>query len=220
MVCVAEERLAVPGGEAGRKIFILANEHDHLRNEILVRRGYVRDAWVEFQRRRPLSMPIPEAPVAQGYTIRSLGDASELPARSLVSWKTFHPDEPIEKHGDWSWYYNVQRAPFYRRDLDLVAVAPDGEFAAFCTVWFDDVNRTGAFEPVGTAPAHQRRGLGKSLMCAGLRQLQRSGARMAYVGSYSEGAHALYASAGFTEYERSIPWWKSNFRKWDADRRG
>ena len=33
---------------------------------------------------------------------------------------------------------------------------------------FDDVVRTGAFEPVGTVPAYQRRGLGKALMAAGL----------------------------------------------------
>jgi hypothetical protein len=34
----------------------------------------------------------------------------------------------------WRWYRDVQRAPLYRRDLDLVAVAPDGELAAFCTL--------------------------------------------------------------------------------------
>ena len=88
----------------------------------------------------------------------------------------------------------------------IVAVAPNGEFASFCTVWFDDVNRTGAFEPVGTAPEHQRRGLGKAVMCEGLRRLKRMGATMAYVGSYSPAAHAFYSSVGFTEYDLSFPW--------------
>jgi ribosomal protein S18 acetylase RimI-like enzyme len=100
----------------------------------------------------------------------------------------------------------VQRAPLYRRDLDLVAVAPGGEFASFCTVWFDNVNRMGVFEPVGTAPAHQRRGLGKAVMSEGLRRLKHLGATLATVGSYSNEAGALYSSLGFTEYDLLERW--------------
>ena len=85
-------------------------------------------------------------------------------------------------------------------------MAPDGELAAFCTVWFDDVTRTAAFEPVGTHPAHRRKGLGKALLAEGLRRVERLGATLATVGSYSEAAGALYASAGFTAYDLSEPW--------------
>lgn len=38
-------------------------------------------------------------------------------------------------------YRRIMNAPTYRPDLDLVVVAPDGTFAAFCIVWFDEVNR-------------------------------------------------------------------------------
>jgi GNAT superfamily N-acetyltransferase len=124
-----------------------------------------------------------------GYTLRALGDECELPARSWLSWKAFHPDEPDEKYQGWEWYRNVQRVPLYRRDLDLLAVAPHGELAAFCTVWFDDVTRTAVFEPVGTHPAHQKRGLGKALMTEGLRRAQRLGATLATVSSYGKAAH-------------------------------
>ena len=143
-----------------------------------------------------------------GYTVRALGDESELPARSWLSWKAFHPDEPDEKYEGWEWYKNVQRVPLYRRDLDIVAVAPDGELAAFCTVWFDDVTRTAVFEPVGTHPDHQKRGLGKAVMSEGLRRAQRLGATLATVSSYGEGAHALYESMGFTEFDLLEPWIK------------
>jgi mycothiol synthase len=87
-------------------------------------------------------------------------------------------------------------------------VAPDGELAAFCTVWFDDMTRTGAFEPVGTAPDHQRRGLGKAAMSEGLRRLKQLGARTAYVASFSPAAHATYESVGFTDFIRNEPWEK------------
>jgi GNAT superfamily N-acetyltransferase len=206
MLEIAEQRLAVPGAAGRRQLRVWANEDDTLRQQLLQRRGYTRGDWPEYQRRRPLSMPIPEVRVAPGYTVRALGDVEELPARSLVSWQAFHPDEPDERYEGWTWYPNVQRAPLYRRDLDLVAVAPGGEFASFCTVWFDDVNRTGVFEPVGTAPAHQRRGLGKAVMGEGLRRLKQMGATLATVGSYSAEAGALYAAVGFTEYDLLERW--------------
>ena len=68
------------------------------------------------------------------------------------------------------------------------------------------VTRSGAFEPVATLPNHQRRGLGKAVMCEGLRRLKRMGATQARVGSYSESAGRLYASAGFTQYELCEEW--------------
>jgi len=208
MLIVAEGHLAIPEPNGRWRLRVWANELDTLRQGILTRRGYTKGDGPEHQRRRPMSMPIPEVPVPAGYTVRALGDVEELPARSLVSRKAFHPDEPYDRYKGWDWYHNIQRVPLYRRDLDIVAVAPNGEFASFCTVWFDDVNRTGAFEPVGTAPEHQRRGLGKAVMCEGLRRLKRMGATMAYVGSYSPAAHALYSSVGFTEYDLSYPWVK------------
>jgi ribosomal protein S18 acetylase RimI-like enzyme len=159
-------------------------------------------------RRRFFSDPIPDSVPKSGYTVRALGDESELPARSWLSWKVFHPDEPDEKYQGWEWYKNVQSSPLYRRNLDIVAVAPGGELAAFCTVWVDDVTGTAVFEPVGTHPDHQKRGLGKAVMREGLRRAQKLGATLATVSSYSDGAHALYASMGFTEFDLLEPWIK------------
>jgi GNAT superfamily N-acetyltransferase len=141
--------------------------------------------------------------------VRSLGGEEELPARSWLSWRGFHPDEPDERYEGWEWYRNVQRAPLYRRDLDLVVEAPSGELAAFCTVWLDDACQIGLFEPVATHPDYLRRGLGSAVMAEGLRRLQHMGAVMAYVGSYSESAGGLYASMGFTEYDVYAPYEKT-----------
>ena len=179
--------------------------------DILSRRGYARSKYsAEHMRCRRLSQPIPDSNPPSGYTVRALGDESELPARSWLSWKVFHPDEPDEKYQGWEWYRNVQRVPLYRRDLDILAVAQDGEFAAFCTVWFDDITRTAVFEPVGTHPNHQKRGLGKAVMSEGLRRAHRLGATLATVSSYSTGAHALYESMGFTAVDILEPW----IREW------
>jgi ribosomal protein S18 acetylase RimI-like enzyme len=114
----------------------------------------------------------------------------------------------VENRDDPTWYRNIQTAPLYRRDLDLVAIAPDGAIAAFCTIWFDDVTRSAYFEPVATVPAHQRRGLGKALMTEGLHRLQRMGATRAFVGGFSAEANALYRSVMGPEHDLYEPWVK------------
>jgi len=212
MIGVAEDHLSIPPSERRPALRIWTNAEDGLRQDVLKKRGYViwdRPDSKEYARWRPLDGPIPEVPVAEGYTVRALGGDDDIPARAFVSWRAFHPDESPEDYRGWEWYPNVQRAPLYRRDLDLVAVAPGGEFATFSTIWFDDVTRTGAFEPVGTAPEHQRRGLARAVLYEGLRRLRWIGATRAYVGSYTPGAHGAYEAAGFDRYELLEPWMKA-----------
>ncbi|GMQ78603.1 MAG: hypothetical protein BMS9Abin02_1124 [Anaerolineae bacterium] len=206
MVEFAENNLAQPGPDGMRTLQIWAHEDDRIRRNILQGRGYKKSEWPEFQRRHPLSNIDYKPTIPPGYSVRSLGDKEELPARSMVSWRAFHPDAPDNDYEGWDWYSNVQRAPLYRRDLDIVAVAPEGELASFCTVWFDDVTRTGAFEPVGTAPTYQKMGLGKAVLAEGLNRLKHLGATLATVSSFTPPAHALYSSMGFNEYSLLEPW--------------
>jgi len=208
MILAAETQYATTQTGGSQRLVIWVHESDLLRQDLLKRRGYAKGKFPEYQRRRFMDRLIPDITAPEGYAIRPLGDVDEHPARSWVSWKAFHPNEPDVTYQGWEWYRNVQRAPLYRRDLDLVAVAPSGEHAAFCTLWFDDVTRTAAFEPVGTHPAHQRKGLGKAIMAEGLRRVRDLGATLCTVGSYSDAAGVLYASLGFTEYELSEPWVK------------
>ncbi len=212
MLDVAEQKLFKTNETGKKDLLAWVNESDAKTKALFAERGYARSRFkAEHMRSRSFTQPVPEPVPPEGYTVRALGDENELPARSWLSWKAFHPDEPDEKYQGWEWYKNVQRIPLYRRDLDIVAVAPDEELAAFCTVWFDDVTRTAVFEPVGTHPEHQKRGLGKAVMSEGLRRAQRLGATLATVSSYSDGAHALYHSMGFTGFDLLEPW----IREWE-----
>jgi ribosomal protein S18 acetylase RimI-like enzyme len=213
MLTVAEERLARVLADGSNRLYVWAPGADTLRQEILAQRGYTKGDETEHQWCRDLDGPIPDVPVPAGYTIRSLGDGLELLERCYASGLGFHEGDikiAVENRDDPTWYRNIQTAPLYRRDLDVVAVAPDGAIASFCTIWFDDVTRSAYFEPVATVPAHQRRGLSKAVLTEGLRRLQRMGATRAFVGGYSVAANALYRSVMGPEHELYESW----LREW------
>lgn len=207
MIAAAEKHFAAPSPR-GPSLIVPAREGDTVREGVLAARGYKTfDHW-EDQRRLVLSDPLPEGPVPDGYTVRSLGGPEEIPSRSWASWRAFHPGDPDEAYQGPGWYANIQRAPLYRRDLDIVAIAPTGEVAAFCTMWYDDATRSGYFAPVGTAPEHQGRGLGRAVMAEAVCRLAVMGAVVMHIGGYEPIPKKLYASIGGPDVVRSMSWGK------------
>ena len=155
------------------------------------------------RRRCSLDQPIPESEVPGGYTIRypSGEDEGELEQQAAVIKRVFNVDLNADA------IRVLRRVPTHCEDL--VVVAPDGTFAAFCSIWFDEFNRIGTFEPVGTHPDHRRLGLAKAMMCEGLRRLKDLGATVAFVGTgYDAPANRLYESVGFTEFDVVDHWQK------------
>ena len=212
MIRLAEEQMPLVRKDGAQSLTIWSQQGDSLREPLLARLGYTRLDEPEYQRYRRLDGELPSVPLAEGFSIRAVGEGAELLERAYTSGLAFHPDDiqyAVDNRKDVTWYRHVQSCPQYRRDFDLTAVSEQGQVAAFATIWFDEVTRVGEFEPVGTAPDYQRRGLGKALMVEGLRRLKAVGAQMAFVDSYSMRAGALYASAGFDQYTLAEPWQKN-----------
>ncbi len=117
-------------------------------------------------------------------------------------------DEPASNYdGDYSWYKNIQSAPLYRRDLDIVAAAETGEIAAFCTIYYDDYTRSAVTVLVGVAVEHWRRGLGKAIMLEGMRRLKHLGCTRVFSTANEAPADALYRSV-LTEMKVTDTWVK------------
>lgn len=133
--------------------------------------------------------------VAEGYSIRSvkLDDEHDCAERVEVHRRSWAParinrlmgrpvtgDDPpssytLDKHRA------VQQTPVYRQELDVVVVSPDGSFVASGIGWLDDRNRSLLLEPVGSDPAHERRGLARALCAEILRVGAELGATKAVV---------------------------------------
>jgi mycothiol synthase len=195
-----------PSGADTGPLSLYVYDYDRQRQALLQARGYRNLGHDGYLRRRSMDRPIPAFGVPPRYSLRSLvaTDHADLEKRAAVANSAFD----ITKHTAQT-IQVLQRAPTYRPELDLVAVGPNGMFAAYCVVWYDEANRIGMFGPVGTHRAHWRRGLGKALMREGLLRLEALGARRAYVDcDLDPAANRLYESAGFTDYDRVYYWQK------------
>ena len=191
----AEDHLAISNNHQSLRLVTLVEDDDQLRRNVLKARGYFNRNNVVNHWYKDLDLPLPEVPVEDGYRIRSMGDTSEFDSRALASWRAFHPDEAEEGCGSGNWFANMQSAPLYRRDLDIVAESPNGEIAAFSTIWYDDFTRNGVCVVVGTSPEHQRKGLGKAVITEGLTRVKKMGGLRVFANGFDEPANALYRAA-------------------------
>jgi ribosomal protein S18 acetylase RimI-like enzyme len=186
--------------------------HDAWRNDLLRQRGYRRTEHFLSLSVRDLGQHVSEPDIPAGYVIRTMNGEDDVHARVEAHCDAFTPSRMTIAR-----YRAVVHAPAYRPDLDLIAVAADGTVAAFCTLWFDPINRVGEIEPLGCRAAHRRRGLAHALVLEGLRRLQGYDAHRVTVfyGSEPEDqpARHFYASLGFVERGRIYAWIKKGHSK-------
>lgn len=146
---------------------------------------------------RSLDEPIPESVVPTGCQVRAVADAGEISNRAAAHREVWQPWTVGNVSDDDYAYF--MRLPGYHRDLDVVAVTPDGVIAAYVNGWIDPVNRIGDFGPVGARPAYRRQGLTRAVLLEGLRRMQARGMdRMCIsTGVSNTPARRLYESVGF-----------------------
>lgn len=190
-------RAAASTRTAVSELSVYALEHDTATVAALERRGYRATEQCDVHTSRSLAGDLPEVVLPDGFAVRHVRGEDDLARRVAVHRAAFAPSKVTEES-----YRNVMRSGTYRPDLDMVVVAPDGAFASYCLCWYDAANGVGEFEPVGTHPDYQRRGLARAVSAAALHHLRELGADTAIVYYSWEGAGLLYESLGFREITR------------------
>jgi ribosomal protein S18 acetylase RimI-like enzyme len=127
--------------------------------------------------------------------LKPLPDGFRLASRSE---RVSEPHHMISKNGPDIGRY-LEECPLYRRDLDLVVVAPSGEVAGYSLFWADPVTGVGLVEPMRTWDAFQQMGIGRQLLISGLERLKALGCTKLRVTNEVSNAAArkLYLGAGF-----------------------
>ena len=201
-----EARCQALGREQGQPITLRtrADETDAYRRRLFEAHGLTIARYF-LRLERSLAEPIPAPAPPEGYRIRLLAGREEMPAwvetfNSAFADHWNHHPLTVEQA------LHYMTASFYRPDLDLVAVAPDGSLAGFCYCEVKEAENQRAGRDdgwiglLGTRREHRGQGLGQALLLAGLGQLREAGvaaARLMVDADNPTGATRLYERAGF-----------------------
>jgi ribosomal protein S18 acetylase RimI-like enzyme len=141
-----------------------------------------------------------------GFVIRPVRGEDEHAARARAARRAFASTLDPTHHD--ARYLRFMRSPAYVRENDRVVVAPDGRVAAFTIVWPDAQLSLAQFEPVGTDPDFQRRGLARAVIADALAHLDARGIRSARVLTNGDNAAAIacYEACGFARVDRLRDW--------------
>jgi predicted N-acetyltransferase YhbS len=195
----AEQNLVHP---EKRTLCVHIYEHDEQLKAMAHSRGYQKDPdRYEEDSELVIRGGPPRPGLPEGFTIQSMADENDLERRRKAFGRGFNHEDPKEWPSLYS-YQELQGAPDYRKEQDLYVVAPDGEFVSFCILWWDEQNRIGILEPVGTVPEHRRKGLARAVVHEAVRRAAALGAEKVIVGA----GLGFYMAIGFEKVHTSYVW--------------
>jgi GNAT superfamily N-acetyltransferase len=159
---------------------------DELGHEVLAGNGFTHKcdgvvaAWLAADD-RPAVSPLPE-----GYRLRTRAETIDRP---------HHFERRAGPHTE----ERLRQTSLYRPDLDLVVLDSHGAVGGYGLFWFDPETATGVVEPMRTEDDHQRRGLARHILTAGIDRLAAAGADRIAIGWEPDNPASgpLYRSVGF-----------------------
>jgi mycothiol synthase len=207
MIAWAEDHLT-RSTEDGRHLEFFVYDYDCPRRRLLEQRGYEKMPYGGVIRRMRFgNRPLPQAAIAEGYTLRTTRPGDEADFQRVADLLNAAFNRTFHNAGEYRTFTRL--SPSFRHNLDMVAEAPDGTLAALVGMMYDETNHYGLFEPVCTHPDHRRKGLARAMMFEGLRRVKALGATDVYVATGDMvPANALYDSIGFTEIYKGYVWRK------------
>jgi GNAT superfamily N-acetyltransferase len=185
------------------------NDYDEPFLSLIQSRGYERNP----ENDRPMYQfiipdPFPAITLPAGFCLTSLAEECDWEKVHRVMWRGFnHGEVPPITEQDLEERRRMFDTPSARRDLKIAARAPNGDFAAFCGMFYQPDHQFAYVEPVATDPVYRRMGLGKACVLEGIRRCGVSGAAIAYVGS----DQGFYKSIGFEKAYFNEECWVKHF---------
>lgn len=196
------ERIRAFGREQGMAVALdtACRDSNLARRVLLERHGFVQQETQTLHMERSLREPLPALQMPDEFTLRQVAGKHEVEEYVALHREAFGTQNMTVEHR-----LKIMSSPDYRPELDLLAVAPDGMFAAFCVCTIDEEANTqsgrkeGEIGIVGTRPQFRLRSLGRAMTLAGMRQLRARRMEAAWLttGSLNVNAQRVFESVGF-----------------------
>jgi ribosomal protein S18 acetylase RimI-like enzyme len=177
-------------------------DHAGFVREALWSSGYLEAPDLPFSldmRMRPEDVEFVDLP--EGYEVKSI-DADCVEERVEVHRAAWLPSKLTLDT-----YRRLMVTWPYREVFDIVAVAPDGTFAACCIGWLDPDTRSAEIEPVGTHPGYRRQGLAQAVVAECIERLGVAGCEEVVIKPRGDDAYPVprqvYAGLGFETVGRT-----------------
>jgi len=192
---------------AANTLDICCRDDDLRRMALLERQGFSRIEGNTVRMMRSLDDPLPPPRLPEDFSIRSIEGENEVDPLVALHRAAFGTTNMTREER-----LAIMRAPDYDASLDLIVIAPDGHFAAYCTCSISPIGnrltgkKIGHTDPVATHPDYQRRGLAQALLLRGAQLLKDRGMELAILGTSSDNSAMQKAAqaAGFHVYSRTV----------------
>lgn len=198
------------------KLYTCSRDNKILRRVLLERQGFTTQRSF-LTMACSLNQDFSSSSLPSGFKLQQISGEQDIEAWVELFNESFidhwnHQDLTVATARDWF------KNPSYLPELNLIAVAPEGTFAAFCVgyVNWEENARTGRKEGwiklLGTRRNFRKLGLGKAMLLAVLKQLKAMGIEQVKLGVDAQNltsAIRLYESVGF----HRVNTWLSYFKE-------
>jgi GNAT superfamily N-acetyltransferase len=202
----SEQRMREVGNQADLPVKLRTRVRNNkiLRERLLEQQGFTTERYF-LTMACTLAQSLPSLKLPDDFTLRQLRGEQDIRAWVELFNESFidhwnHQDVTAMSVRHWL------KNPHYKPELNLVAVAPDGTFAAFCIGYInqEEITRTrrneGWIKLLGTRRGFRKLGLGRAMLLAGMSQLREIGVERVKLGVDAQSmtnATRLYESVGF-----------------------
>ncbi|OAB28350.1 hypothetical protein PMSD_22765 [Paenibacillus macquariensis subsp. defensor] len=201
---ILEYAIATFSNENG--LGIAVNDTDTYTIDLLRNRGFVKNDQTENILEFTLENVSLDYITLEGITVHNIDIKKDLYRHHNVLWKGFENEGqvPLDETT-----LNKQKAMLAATNLNsslhIAAENEEGEYVAYCGVWFSQNTDYAYIEPVCTIPEYRGKGLGHAVVLEGLKRSYSLGAKKAYVIS----DNSFYKSLGFHQHSHYTFYWHS-----------
>lgn len=172
-----------------RKLGVWITDKERQKSKILQEKGY-KKVYSEPVNIFTYDKEFLEVKLPEGFSIISLEDENDFKKINDCLWKGFnHGPEPDD---DLDCRMLMQSGPNFSKELTTIIKAPNGDYACFAGMWFNEANKYAYLEPLATTPEYRKMGLATIALTEGMKKTKLLGAKYCFGGMFD-----YYKKIGF-----------------------